>query len=114
MSYENGVNDIMKPFTKNVIKLIQSIPFGYVATYGQIAKAAGNARAARQVSWILHSMSEKHHLPWHRVINSKGEISHTASEQRNMLEMEGIEFTLQGKVELNNYQWGFPDIECKD
>lgn len=104
----------MKPFTKNVIQLIQSIPFGYVATYGQIAKAAGNSRAARQVSWILHSMSEKYELPWHRVINAKGEISHTSSEQRAMLEMENIQFTLHGKVDLKNYQWDFSDNICQD
>ncbi|AOV06439.1 MGMT family protein [Sporosarcina ureilytica] len=97
----------MKPFTKNVIALIQSIPYGRVATYGQIAKAAGSARAARQVSWILHSASEKYQLPWHRVINSKGEISLTASEQREMLEMEGIEFSLHGKIDLSKYQWKF-------
>lgn len=98
----------MKPFTKGVIKLIQSIPLGQVATYGQIAKEAGNSRAARQVSWILHSMSQKYQLPWHRVINSKGEISLTASEQQELLEMEGIIFTLQGKVSLEEYQWKFP------
>lgn len=97
----------MQPFTENVITLIQSIPYGHVATYGQIAKAAGNGRAARQVSWILHSMSEKHQLPWHRVINSKGEISLTASEQREMLEMEGVEFSLHGKIDVSKYQYRF-------
>lgn len=99
----------MKPFTKNVIRLIRSIPFGHVATYGQIAKAAGQARGARQVSWILHSMSVKYELPWHRVINAKGEITHTMSEQREMLEMEGITFTMQKKVDLKKYQWQFTD-----
>ncbi len=97
----------MKPFTKDVIKLIQSIPFGHVATYGQIAKAAGHPRGARQVSWVLHSMSAKYELPWHRVINAKGEITHKASEQREMLEMEGVEFTLHQKVNLQKYQWKF-------
>ena len=101
----------MKPFTKEVIQLIQSIPFGHVATYGQIAKAAGNARGARQVSWILHSMSQKYELPWHRVINAKGEISisHKVRTQREMLEMEGIEFTLEGKVDFNKYQFYFDE-----
>lgn len=101
----------MKPFTEKVIQLIQSIPFGYVATYGQIAKVAGNARAARQVSWVLHAMSQKHNLPWHRVINSKGEISLIASEQRELLEMEGVVFSLGGKVKLKDYQWQFAEDE---
>lgn len=104
----------MEPFTKNVIQLIQSIPFGHVATYGQIAGAAGNSRAARQVSWILHSMSQKHQLPWHRVINAKGEISLTASEQRELLEMEGIEFSLRGKINLKEAQWQFPEAYFLD
>jgi methylated-DNA-protein-cysteine methyltransferase-like protein len=62
-------------FTERVISIIQSIPEGKVMTYGQIASYAGSPRGARQVVRILHSMSKKHHLPWHRVINSKGEIS---------------------------------------
>src|SRR5690625_1298857 len=97
----------MKPFTKNVISLIQSIPYGHVATYGQIAKAAGNGRAARQVARILHSMSDKYQLPWHRVVNAEGKISLTASEQREMLEMEGVEFSLHGSIDLNNHQYLF-------
>lgn len=102
---------MMKPFTKEVIQLIRSIPFGHVATYGQIAKAAGHPRGARQVSWVLHSMSAKYELPWHRVINAKGEITHKASEQREMLEMEGVEFTMNQKVDLHKYQWQFVDSE---
>ncbi|MHA1457965.1 MAG: MGMT family protein [Promethearchaeota archaeon] len=58
-------------FTQEVIKIIKNIPKGKVLTYGMIAKLAGNPRAARQVSWILHSSSKKYDLPWHRVINSK-------------------------------------------
>ncbi|NVM46345.1 MAG: MGMT family protein, partial [Candidatus Lokiarchaeota archaeon] len=42
-------------FTQNVIKIIKNIPIGKVLTYGRIAKLAGNPRAARQVSWLLHS-----------------------------------------------------------
>ena len=45
----------MEVFTEHVIKIIQAIPDGRVMTYGQIAKVAGKPRAARQVSWILHS-----------------------------------------------------------
>lgn len=76
-------------------------------TYGQIAKLAGSPRGARQVARILHSMSKKHQLPWHRVINSKGEISLKEDEhfsiQRLSLESEGIEFNLYGKIDLDEY-----------
>lgn len=95
----------MEVFTEHVIKIIQAIPDGRVMTYGQIAKVAGKPRAARQVSWILHSMSGKYKLPWHRVINAKGEISLKGSEQRELLELEGVYFNKMGKVNLDTYLW---------
>lgn len=100
----------MEVFTENVIKIILGIPAGRVMTYGQVAKVAGKPRAARQVSWVLHSMSQKHKLPWHRVINSKGEISLKGSEQRELLELEGVHFNETGKVNLDIYLWS-PDEE---
>lgn len=95
----------MEAFTKQVIDIIQEIPKGRVMTYGQIAKVAGKPRGARQVSWILHSMSRKYNLPWHRVINAQATISLKGSEQRELLEMEGIVFSKAGKVDLRIYQW---------
>ncbi|WP_423406816.1 MGMT family protein [Heyndrickxia sp. MSNUG] len=99
----------MTSFTEKVIKVIQSIPSGKVMTYGQIARAAGSPRAARQVVRILHSMSEKYHLPWHRVINSKGEIGFDDDEmfftQKMMLEAEGIRFTSKKSISLAEFQW---------
>jgi methylated-DNA-protein-cysteine methyltransferase related protein len=101
--------EIMTDFTEKVIKVIQSIPFGRVMTYGQIAKAAGSPRSARQVVRVLHSMSEKHGLPWHRVINSKGEIGFRDDEmfinQKLLLESEGIEFNTERSILLKNYLW---------
>ena len=97
----------MEVFTEEVIKIIKEIPEGFVMTYGQVA---GNKRAARQVAWILSSMSQKYKLPWQRVINAKGEISHTGSEQRELLELEGIQFGLQGRVDLSKYQY-VPNIK---
>ncbi len=76
-------------------------------TYGQIAKLAGSPRGARQVVRILHSMSKKHQLPWHRVINSRGEIGLKDDEhysvQRLSLESEGVEFKLNGTIDLSLY-----------
>jgi methylated-DNA-protein-cysteine methyltransferase-like protein len=96
---------MLRNFTINVLDIIMKIPAGRVMTYGQIAGLAGNGRGARQVSWILHSMSEKHQLPWHRVVNSKGKISLTGSEQRELLELEGVEFNRTGAINLEKYQW---------
>ncbi|WP_339226273.1 MGMT family protein [Oceanobacillus sp. FSL K6-2867] len=99
----------MKSFTADVITIIKQIPKGRVMTYGQIAKAAGSPRAARQVVRILHSMSKKHLLPWHRVINAKGQIAikeeATALEQKWQLEAEGVEVSHKGEVDLERYQF---------
>jgi len=70
------------PFTEKVIAIIAAIPEGKVMTYGQIAAAAGSPRAARQVVRILHSMSDKYHLPWHRVVNAQGMIGIQDEEGR--------------------------------
>ena len=82
----------MELFTKRVIDIIRAIPVGKVMTYGQIARCAGNPGGARQVARILHSMSKKYKLPWHRVINAKGKISdHRGSIiQKIYLQDEGI------------------------
>lgn len=104
----------MQPFTARVVEIIQNIPEGNVMTYGQIAKAAGSPRAARQVVRVLHSMSRKHRLPWHRVVNSKGQIAlqddESYQEQRFSLEAEGIEIGLQGTIDLEKYQF-HPAVE---
>ncbi|MBP2001970.1 methylated-DNA-protein-cysteine methyltransferase-like protein [Paenibacillus shirakamiensis] len=97
----------MQPFTAEVIRVIQAIPEGQVMTYGQVASFAGSPRGARQVVRILHTQSKIHQLPWHRVVNRLGEIviqnDEGQSMQRLLLESEGVEFTLQGRVDLNTF-----------
>lgn len=103
----------MERFTEEVIEIIQHIPPGKVMTYGQIGQLAGSPRGARQVVRILHSSSKKYNLPWHRVINAKGEIGlkqeGPASEQVLLLKSEGIKMTDQGKIDLDVYRH-HPDI----
>jgi methylated-DNA-protein-cysteine methyltransferase related protein len=98
----------MESFTIRAIKIIQDIPSGKVMTYGQIARLAGSPRGARQVVRILHSMSQKHNLPWHRVINAKGEIAIKDEEsflvQKMTLENEGINFINKNTISLEKYQ----------
>jgi methylated-DNA-protein-cysteine methyltransferase-like protein len=98
----------MTPFTERVIRIIQSIPEGKVMTYGGVARAAGSPRGARQVVRILHSMSRKHKLPWHRVINAKGMISLTEDEssslQKLYLQDEGVIFNDKNVVDLQKFQ----------
>jgi methylated-DNA-protein-cysteine methyltransferase related protein len=97
------------PFTRRVLQVIQAIPRGRVCTYGGVAALAGNSGAARQVVRILHSMSRKHGLPWHRVINARGRIAIRDEEgfrlQQALLREEGVEVTENGKVDLGMYLW---------
>jgi methylated-DNA-protein-cysteine methyltransferase-like protein len=96
-------------FSERIKKLIKCIPYGKVATYGQIALLAGNHRGARQVVRILHACSKKEKLPWHRVINSRGAISlrpgYGYEEQRHLLALEGVEFNSKGLIDLKRFSW---------
>lgn len=99
----------MLPFTARTIEIIAAIPPGKVMTYGQIAAAAGSPRAARQVVRILHSMSGKYGLPWHRVVNAKGEIAlqdeESFQEQVWNLEAEDVLVMPNGRIDLERYQF---------
>ena len=107
----------MESFTECVIRIIQQIPPGNVMTYGQIARLAGSPRGARQVVRILHSSSGKYQLPWHRVVNAKGEIGFKDDElflnQKIALESEGIQF--QGNtIDLEQYRHHPVEIDWKN
>jgi methylated-DNA-protein-cysteine methyltransferase-like protein len=89
-------------------EVILCIPAGSVATYGQIADLAGRPRQARQVGYALAALRDET-VPWHRVVNARGEISPRASGhedfQRILLEDEGIEFSPEGQISLSRYGW---------
>ena len=96
------------PFYRRIVAIVKAIPKGKVLTYGSVARLAGVNRGARQVSWILHSSSQVLELPWHRVLNSKGQISLPVGngyfEQKKMLEREGIIWEGE-KLDLSVYEW---------
>ena len=90
--------------------VVQKIPEGKVATYGQVAMLAGYPGYSRQVGYALHSIPNHIKLPWHRVINAKGEISLKKTSpfsniQREMLESEGVIFDKNGRVSLRQFGW---------
>ena len=106
---ESADSSIMQEFTARIIEVIRDIPEGKVATYGQVARLAGNHRGARQVVRTLKTQTRKNDLPWFRVINSKGRISIRDEvgfeEQRARLIGEGVEVTTDGQIDLGRYQW---------
>ena len=86
------------------------IPRGRVATYGQIARLAGLAGHARQVGYALAALEDEKGIPWHRVVNAKGEISARAEPrdeagQRRRLEKERVVFDGKGRISLRRFQW---------
>lgn len=107
-------------FHGRVFRLVRRVPAGHVTTYGQIATLLGSPRVARHVGFAMAGAGHADEpVPWHRVINSKGMISHRgdfarAQLQRELLEREGVEFDARGRVDLRRYAWGFPDYEWPD
>jgi methylated-DNA-protein-cysteine methyltransferase related protein len=96
---------------EQIYATVQRIPQGKVATYGQIADLAGIPRKARLVGYALFRVAPEADVPWHRVINFKGEVSESPFRQgndylqRSLLESEGIEFNAAGKVNLLRDRW---------
>lgn len=89
--------------------VIEKIPKGHVATYGQIAELAGLPRQARLVGYALHAAPDGMKLPWHRVINSRGQISFPPRtrlhrEQRRRLAKEGVSIENR-TIDLAKYRW---------
>ena len=88
---------------------VRHVPRGRVATYGQIARLVGLPGRARQVGYALRALSDER-VPWHRVINAKGEISARAEPgaealQRRLLERERVAFDADGRVSLRRFGW---------
>lgn len=105
----------MQTFTEKALKIIQQIPPGKIMTYGQVAATAGSPRAARQVTRILHSMSAKYGLPWHRVVNVQGQIAlvdeESRSYQRRLLQAEGVEVDQDDRIDLSRFRFDSPEEE---
>jgi methylated-DNA-protein-cysteine methyltransferase-like protein len=92
------------PFAR-VQALVQQIPAGRVATYGQLSRLIGGRLTPVGVGWALRAAAG---LPWHRVVNSRGTLSTERAQpglQRSMLEAEGVRFDAAGQLDLAVHQW---------
>ena len=90
---------------EKIYEVVKSIPRGNVATYGQMAALAGNPKWARVVGYALHSNPNPSEIPCHRVVMKDGSVSPGFAfggpdAQRQLLENEGVGFTLDGKVDM--------------
>jgi len=92
-------------------EVARRIPAGRVTTYGSVAREAGLEGWARQVGYAMAALSEHQDVPWHRVVNARGEVSRrsrgSAFEQiqRVLLEAEGVSFDERGRIDLVRFGW---------
>ena len=91
-----------------IYEVVKSIPKGKVATYGQVARLAGNPRWSRVVGYALHVNPAPGVIPCHRVVNREGKVAPAfafggSDIQRELLEAEGIIFESDGHVDLEKY-----------
>ena len=94
-----------KDLIYEVLSVVEEIPEGHVATYGQIARLTGRDRNARLVGRVL-SMAEFYgDYPCHRVVNHAGRTAPGFRTQRQLLEAEGVGFMANGCVDLAKYRW---------
>lgn len=94
---------------QKIYDVVRQIPYGQVATYGQVAKLAGNARWARVVGYALHVNPDPKGIPCYRVVTKQGGLSAAfafggSNRQRELLEEEGVAF-IGENVDMENYQW---------
>lgn len=95
---------------QDIYAVVSLIPYGKVATYGQVARLANRPNGARQVGYALAALRGDHDVPWHRVVNAQGKVSQRATPdyenvQQILLEDEGVEFGLHHKIDLSAYRW---------
>jgi methylated-DNA-protein-cysteine methyltransferase related protein len=94
-----------------ICAVVRRIPLGWVATYGQVAAMAGLPKRARLVGRVLQRLDSGTKIPWHRVVNAKGEVSFGLSRnggdalQRRLLEKEGIRFDDRNRLDLERCRW---------
>lgn len=89
-----------------IVRAVEAVPRGKVASYGQIAALAGLPRRARLVGRVLANLPPGSEVPWHRVVNARGEISlsgEAAARQRRLLAAEGVVFTPSGRIDLRRF-----------
>jgi methylated-DNA-protein-cysteine methyltransferase related protein len=100
------------PLYQRIYALIRQVPAGKVTTYGQVARLVGGC-TPRMVGYALAALrasKEGPEVPWQRVINSQGKISphgdgFGSAIQRQLLEDEGIAFSIDGVVDFDTYGW---------
>ena len=88
-----------------ILSVVEEIPPGYVASYGQIAALIGRDKNARLVGKVLSLSQYYGQYPCHRVVNRAGRTAPGWYEQRSLLESEGVTFKKDGCVDMKKHRW---------
>ena len=88
-----------------ILSVVEEIPEGRVASYGQIARLIGRDKNSRLVGKVLSRAECYGDYPCHRVVNHAGRTAPGWREQRFLLEEEGVQFRENGCVDMKKYQW---------
>lgn len=88
-----------------ILSVVEEIPAGRVATYGQIARLIGRAKNARLVGKVLSQAKYYGSHPCHRVVNHAGRTAPGWTEQRSLLVAEAVGFRENGRVDLKHFLW---------
>lgn len=90
-----------------VLSLVEEIPEGKVATYGQLARLIGREKNARLVARILSDAEQYGHFPCHRVVNHAGRMAPGWTQQRVLLLQEGVVMKDDTHVDLKQCLWSW-------
>ena len=92
-------------FIYEILSVVEEIPEGKVATYGQIAQLIGKEKNSRLVGKVL-SMAEYYgSYPCHRVVNHTGRLVPAWAAQKSLLQEEGVIFKDDQHINLKLCQW---------
>lgn len=91
--------------TYEILSVVEEIPVGFVASYGQIATLIGREKNARLVGRVLSQAELYGDYPCHRVVNHAGRTAPGWRQQRALLEAEGVQFKPDGLVDMKRFRW---------
>ena len=90
-----------------ILSVVEEIPKGKVATYGQIARLIGRDKNSRLVGKVLSRAEYYGSYPCHRVVNYAGRLAPGWTEQRELLLAEDVGMKDETRVDLKKYQWKY-------
>ncbi len=98
---------------QKIYTVVQQVPRGQVASYGDIAQIVGGGCDARIVGQALNELPKQRagEVPWQRIVNKQGGISTRGLQQRELLEAEGVEFAADGCIDMRRAGWRGPSTE---